>query len=83
MLTDISGAPDWTWSRPIGATGGLFRNPGYANVGVNVNYAMGHGLTAYGNLRNVLNQHYEEVFGYPSLRINFVAGLKWTLAKAK
>jgi outer membrane receptor protein involved in Fe transport len=66
-----------------GATGGLFQNPGYANVGVNINYAMGHGLTAYGNVRNILNQHYEEVFGYPSLRINFVTGLKWTLARAK
>ena len=45
--------------------------------------ALGRGLTAYGNLRNALNQHYEEVFGYPSLRLNFVTGLKWTLAGAK
>jgi outer membrane receptor protein involved in Fe transport len=63
----------------LGATNGLYQNPGYANVGININYAMGRGLTAYGNLRNILNQHYEEVFGYPSLRLNFVAGMKWTL----
>ena len=61
-----------------GATNGLFRNPGYANVGVNLNYALGHGLNAYGNLRNALNRRYEEVFGYPSPLLNFTAGLRWT-----
>lgn len=66
-----------------GATNGLFWNPGYANVGINLNYALGHGLTAYGNLRNALNWHYEEVFGFPSPRLNFVAGLKWTLSRAQ
>lgn len=60
-----------------GAYAGLFRNPGYANVGVNVNLDAGHGLTLYGNLRNALNQRYEEVYGYPSLRLNFVTGIKW------
>lgn len=66
-----------------GASYGLFEDAGFANVGINVNYAMGHGVTAYGNLRNVLDRHYEEVFGYPSPRLNFVAGLKWSLAAAK
>ena len=66
-----------------GASAGLFQNPGYANLGVNLNYALGRGLTAYGDLRNALNQHYEEVFGYPSLRLNFVAGMKWTLSKGQ
>ena len=65
----------------FGATNGLFWNPGYANIGINVNYALGHGLTAYGNLRNALNWHYEEVFGFPSPRLNFVSGLKWTLGR--
>jgi outer membrane receptor protein involved in Fe transport len=63
----------------LGATNGLYRNPGYANAGININYALGRGLTAYGNLRNALNRHYEEVLGYPSPRLNFVAGVKWTL----
>jgi outer membrane receptor protein involved in Fe transport len=67
----------------LGATNGLFQNPGYANVGININYAVGRGLTVYGDLRNALNQHYEEVFGYPSLRLNFVAGMKWTLSKGQ
>jgi outer membrane receptor protein involved in Fe transport len=64
-----------------GASAGLYRNPGFANVGVNLNYALAHGVTAYGNLRNALDQHYEEVFGYPSPRLNFVAGLKWGFGK--
>ena len=66
-----------------GASAGLFENPGFANLGINLNYALGYGVTAYGNLRNALNWHYEEVYGFPSPRLNFVAGLKWSIAKAK
>ncbi|HLK61838.1 MAG TPA: TonB-dependent receptor [Bryobacteraceae bacterium] len=67
----------------FGASNGLFWNPGYANFGVNVNYTLARGLTVYGNLRNAFNQHYEEVFGFPSPRINFVAGMKWKIAKRR
>jgi len=67
----------------LGASNGLFWNPGFANVGVNLNYTIGRGVTAYGNLRNALNRQYEEVFGYPSPKLNFVAGLKWTIARAQ
>ena len=66
-----------------GAGAGLFQNPGYANLDINVNYSLGHGLTAYGNLRNALDRYYEEAFGYPSPRLNFVSGLKWSLAGRK
>ncbi len=62
-----------------GASNGLFWNSGFANVGFNLNYLLSRGLTAYGNLRNALNRNYEEVFGFPSPRLNFVAGLKWRL----
>ncbi len=61
----------------FGASAGLYRNPGFHNVGVNVNYRVGRGLTAYTNLRNATNQRYEEAFGYPSLRFNFVSGVRW------
>jgi outer membrane receptor protein involved in Fe transport len=67
----------------LGASNGLFWNSGFANVGVNVNYRLGGGVTAYGNLRNALNRQYEEVFGYPSPKLNFVAGLKWTIARVQ
>lgn len=66
-----------------GATDGLFWNPGFANIGVNLNYALAGGLTVYGSLRNALDRHYEEVFGYPSPRLNFIAGFKWRLARSR
>ena len=65
----------------FGASNGLFWNPGYANIGVNLNYALAGGLTVYGSLRNALDRHYEEVFGFPSPRINFLAGMKWRLSR--
>jgi outer membrane receptor protein involved in Fe transport len=65
----------------FGASNGLFWNPGYANFGINVNYTVARGLTLYGNLRNALNEHYEEVFGFPSPRLNFVTGVKWRIAQ--
>ncbi|MBI1786003.1 MAG: TonB-dependent receptor [Acidobacteria bacterium] len=67
----------------FGASAGLYPNPGYANLGANLNYDLGSGVTLYGNLHNGLNRHYEEVFGYPSPRLNFVAGLKWRLARER
>jgi outer membrane receptor protein involved in Fe transport len=65
----------------LGASNGLFWNSGYGNIGVNLNIAMGRGVTVYGNLRNALNQKYEEIFGYPSLPLNFVTGLKWSIGR--
>jgi outer membrane cobalamin receptor len=66
-----------------GATSGLFQDSGFANVGVNIDYTVARGVTAYGHLRNALNQNYEEIYGFPSLKLNFVAGLKWTIAKVQ
>ena len=67
----------------FGAGSGLFWNSGFANVGVNLNYGLGRGVTAYANLRNALNRQYEEVFGFPSPKLNFVAGMKWTIARSQ
>ena len=67
----------------LGASNGLFWNSGFTNVGVNLNYTLGRGVTAYANLRNALNRQYEEVFGFPSPKVNVVAGLKWTIGRAQ
>jgi hypothetical protein len=32
----------------------------------------------YGRLNNFLNQKYEELLGYPALRLNFMAGMRFT-----
>jgi len=61
-----------------GASEGFYTNPGYVNLGVNLNIAIRKDFTVYGALRNALDQHYEEIFGYPSQRLNFVSGLKWS-----
>jgi outer membrane cobalamin receptor len=66
-----------------GASEGLFWNSGYQNVGVNLNWRVRGNLTAFANLRNALNQRYEEVFGFPSPLLNVTAGLKWSLARAR
>lgn len=66
-----------------GASSGVYWNAGYSNVGVNLNYAASRWLTLYGNLRNALDQHYEEIYGFPAPRLNFVAGMKITVARAK
>ena len=67
----------------LGASAGLFMNPGYQDLGVNVNYRVLGNLTAYVNVRNALDQYYEEVYGYPALPLNVVMGLKWNLARAR
>jgi outer membrane cobalamin receptor len=66
-----------------GASAGLFTNPGYQNLGINLNYRVLGNLTAYANLHNALDQHYEEVYGYPAPILNVVMGLKWNLARAR
>jgi outer membrane cobalamin receptor len=63
-----------------GASAGLYPCHGFVDMGINLNIRVAKGLTAYGNLRNALNQSYEEVLGYPAPKLNFVTGLKWTLA---
>jgi hypothetical protein len=40
-------------------------------------------ITLYGNLRNALNERYEEAYGFPSPLLNFVGGVKWNLARAR
>jgi len=67
----------------FGASAGLFYNRGFANIGLNVNYALSHGVTLYVSLRNALNQHYEEAFGFPSPFLNFVSGVKWNFSPSR
>ena len=54
-------------------------SPGYARVDVGGWYQIHRRVTAYINVENALNKHYEEVVGYPALRANFRAGLRFRL----
>jgi outer membrane receptor protein involved in Fe transport len=54
----------------------VFRNPGYELMNAGFSYRLPKGIEVYGRLNNFLNQKYEEAFGFPSLRLNFMAGIK-------
>jgi outer membrane receptor protein involved in Fe transport len=66
-----------------GAFGGLFWNSGYVTAAVNINYRLRCNLTLYANLHNALNRRYEEIYGFPAPLLNVVAGVKWSLARAR
>jgi outer membrane cobalamin receptor len=54
----------------------IFRNHGYELMNAGFSYRLPKGVEIYGRLNNFLNQRYEEAFGFPSLRLNFIAGFK-------
>jgi vitamin B12 transporter len=60
----------------FGAFGGLFPNKGYALMNAGFAYRLPRGVELYGRLNNFLNRRYEEVLGYPALRLNFMAGVR-------
>ena len=55
----------------------FFTNKGYTRADAGFSYSLPHGVEIYGRVNNFLNQKYEEVFGYPALRLNFMAGMKF------
>jgi outer membrane receptor protein involved in Fe transport len=55
----------------------LFWNHGYVDANAGFAYQLPRGVQIYGRLNNFLNQHYEESFGYPALRLNFVSGIRF------
>ncbi len=61
----------------------LFRNPGYVDANAGFAYKLPKGVQIYGHLNNFLNQYYEEAFGFPALRLNFMAGVKWNFSPGR
>lgn len=57
----------------------LFRNTGYVNVGAGFSVRLPRGVSVFGRANNLLDQHYEESFGFPALRLNFISGIKLDL----
>ncbi len=58
---------------------GIDHAAGYARVDVGGWYAINSRITAYANVENALNQHYNEVVGYPALTANFRAGFRFQI----
>jgi outer membrane cobalamin receptor len=52
---------------------------GYARFDLGGWYAVNKRVTAYANIENLLNQRYQEVAGYPALKANFRAGLRFRI----
>jgi vitamin B12 transporter len=52
---------------------------GYARVDLGGWYAINSRITAYVNVENALNAHYNEVVGYPALTANFRAGMRFRI----
>lgn len=52
---------------------------GYALVNFGGWYAINSHITAYANLDNALNRHYNEVVGYPAMTANFRAGFRFRI----
>ncbi|HUR37661.1 MAG TPA: TonB-dependent receptor [Terriglobales bacterium] len=50
---------------------------GYARWDVGGWYALNRHMTAYANVENLFNRRYEEVAGYPALKANFRAGMRF------
>ena len=56
---------------------GITHAASYALVNIGVCRALNEHVTAYANAGNVLNQHYNEVVGYPAITANFRAGFRF------
>ncbi|MEO5935650.1 MAG: TonB-dependent receptor, partial [Terriglobales bacterium] len=50
---------------------------GYARWDVGGWYALNRYITAYANVENLFDRNYEEVAGYPALKANFRAGMRF------
>lgn len=61
----------------FGAVPPVNHEPGYALVNIGGWYAANRHVTLYANVDNALDHHYEEVAGYPALRANFRAGMRF------
>jgi outer membrane cobalamin receptor len=55
----------------------LTHDPGFARFDLAGNYNLGHGVSIYGRMTNLLDKKYQEVFGYPALGRDFRVGMNY------
>jgi outer membrane cobalamin receptor len=63
----------------LGLVPSIDHTAGYARFDLGAWYAIHTRVTAYANVENLLNRKYEDVAGYPGLKANFRAGLRFRL----
>jgi outer membrane cobalamin receptor len=61
----------------LGLAGGVLRNAGYVRADLGAEFALTREVALYGRLFNFSDSRYEEALGFPALRRNFVAGVKF------
>ncbi len=59
----------------------IFHAAGYVRVDVGGWYDISKRVTAYANVENALDRTYNEVVGYPSLPLNFRAGVRFRIGE--
>jgi len=57
----------------------FFNAKGYILANAGFSYQLPGGVEMHGQLNNLLNQQYEAAFGFPALRLNFLAGLRFQI----
>ncbi len=63
----------------LGLVPPITHTAGYARFDLGGWYEVRHRITAYANVENLLNRKYEDIPGYPGLKANFRAGLRFRL----
>ena len=61
----------------FGAIPPIYYAAGYARTDFGGWYSLTRNISAYANLNNAFNNHYNEVLGYPALGVNVRAGLRF------
>ncbi|HJQ69809.1 MAG TPA: TonB-dependent receptor [Blastocatellia bacterium] len=64
------------------AAGRAIFNDGYSKLNASGAYRLKSPLTLFARVENLLNQDYQEVFGFPAYRLNFTAGLRVRIGKS-
>jgi iron complex outermembrane receptor protein/vitamin B12 transporter len=54
-------------------------DPAYQDIGFTGSYQLSPVMSLYGNVDNLLSQHYQQAFGYPAAPFNFRLGVRFTI----
>jgi vitamin B12 transporter len=57
---------------------GFTSNPSHFRLDLGTQFPLGWGFTALARVGNLLDKRYQDAVGYPALRLNYRAGLKYT-----
>jgi vitamin B12 transporter len=56
---------------------GITTNPGYFRLDASLIVPLGHGFSTTAHVENLLDRHYQDSLGYPSLGYNYRAGVRY------